>query len=236
MTETPLAIFIGHDGREPEATEVCRRSMLEHSSAPLHVQLISEPALRHTGIFRRQWIMRDGVRIDSGDHRPFSTDFAFTRFLVPTLMQHRGLALFCDSDFLWRADVREIFEQHDDDRNAVYVVKHGPLPQNGTKMDGQAQQPYFRKNWSSLVLWNCDHPANQRLTPYQVNNQTGQWLHAFSWLELSQIGELGHEWNWLAGIDEPVASPKAVHFTLGIPTMRGHEKQTFAEEWRRFRS
>lgn len=236
MPERPLTIYIGHDGREPEATEVCIASLLDHTSSPLHIQRISEPALRHTGIFRRQWIMRDGVRVDGGDHRPFSTDFAFTRFLVPTLMQHRGVALFCDSDFLWRADVAELFALADR-RKAVQVVKHGPLPTVGTKMDDQVQQPYFRKNWSSLILWNCNHAANQRLTPFQVNNQTGQWLHAFSWLDLDQIGELSHEWNFLVGVDELTgASVKAAHFTLGIPTMRGKADQPFADEWRRFRS
>jgi len=235
MIDEPLVVWIGHDGRESEATEVCIKSMRAHASKPLHIQRISEPALRHTGIYRRQWIIRDGVKVDAGDHRPFSTDFAFSRWVVPTLMQHRGRALFCDSDFLWRADVAELFALFDH-KKAVQVVKHGPLPTVGTKMDDQVQQPYFRKNWSSCCLWNCDHPANQRLTPYQMNNQTGQWLHAFSWLDLNEIGDLPHEWNWLCGVDAPIESPKAVHFTLGVPTLRGHDKQPYSGEWRRFHS
>lgn len=233
MIDPPLVVWVGHDGREPEATTACIESMQYHTATPLHVQRLSEPALRHTSIYRREWFMRDGVRVDTVDHKPFSTDFSFTRFLVPTMMQHRGVGLFCDADFLWRADIAELFELFDH-KKAVQVVKHAPLEKAGTKMDGQVQQPYFRKNWSSLVLWNCDHPANQRLTPHVVSRMSGQWLHAFSWLDLDQIGELPHEWNWLAGIDDAAMTPKAVHFTLGVPTMRGHETQPFADEWRRF--
>lgn len=231
-------VFIGHDGREAIATEVCELSMHAASTEPLHVQRLIEPALRHVGIYRREWTLQGGQRIDSRDRKPFSTDFSFTRFLVPTLMQHRGWALFCDGDFLFLGDVAELFNRHADPDKAVMVVKHQPIETAGIKMDGQAQQPYFRKNWSSLVLWNCGHPSNQRLGPYQVNSQSGQWLHGFSWLENDEIGELPGEWNWLSRIDQQPAKgdPKAVHFTLGIPDMPGYEGSPYAEHWRKVKA
>ena len=229
----PLPIFIGHDGREPEATQVCIRSLLDHATRPLHITRLREPALRHIGLYHRTWHLRDGRKHDDLDGKPFSTEFSFTRFLVPSLMQHEGWALFCDADFLFLSDVAELFR--DANANcAVMVVKHRPLPETGVKMDNQLQQPYFRKNWSSLILFNCEHPSNQRLTPAVVSQESGQWLHAFSWLEDSEIGTLSADWNYLAGVDPlPERDPLAVHFTLGIPTMQGHEHHPYAEDWQR---
>ena len=227
----PHAIWVGHDGREPEATTVCEMSLRKHSKAPLFIQRLHEPALRHIGMYRREWTVTDGVKYDQRDRRPFSTAFAFSRFLVPSLMQHAGWALFVDADFLFRADVGQLFAQADP-KYAAMVVKHEPLPQAGRKMDGQIQQPYFRKNWSSCILFNCAHTSNQRLGPFQVNGMAGQWLHAFSWLEDAEIGALDPLWNHLVGVQPYVRDVKAAHFTLGIPTMPGHERDAFAEEWR----
>lgn len=236
MQDRALPIFIGHDGREVIASDVCERSLLENSSHPLHITRLVEPALRHVGFYKRDWYMEKGVRHDLRDKKPFSTDFSFTRFLVPSLMQHRGWALFTDADFLFLGDVREVFSLADS-KCAVQVVKHGPLNETGEKMDKQVQQPYFRKNWSSLVLWNCNHPSNQRLTPGVVNDKTGQWLHSFSWLEENEIGALPAEWNWLARIDpQPHKDPKAVHFTMGIPDMPGYEGSPYAEHWRKVKA
>ena len=229
----PLAVFIGHDTRESIATGVCECSLLAHATRPVHVQRVDERALRHIGMFNRNWKLSGTQRIDAGDGRPFSTEFAFTRFLVPSIMQHRGLALFCDSDFLLRADILEVFNKADPAK-AVHVVQHRPLDESGEKMDGRVQQPYFRKNWSSFVLWNCGHPANQRLTPLVVNRMPGQWLHAFGWLEDHEIGALDPRWNYLVGVDKLTPDAKAAHFTLGIPTMPGHENDHLSDEWRSY--
>lgn len=228
-----LPIFIGHDGREPEATAVCESSLSRNSSEPLFIQRLHEPALRHCGFYSRQWRHVDGQRFDGLDGTPFSTAFSFTRFLVPSLMQHRGLAAFCDGDFLFLSDPVELFAQFDG-RSAVQVAKHRHNTDNEAplKMDGVVQSPYFRKNWSSLVLWNCDHPSNQRIIPQIVNSQPGQWLHAFSWLSDEEIGDLPLAWNWLSGISPQTENPKAVHFTRGIPTMQGRENDPYADLWR----
>lgn len=238
MMQAALNVFVGHDSREAVATAVCIRSMRANTSIPLAIHKLNEPALRHAQLYRREWSMQNGQKYDAIDRKPFSTEFSFTRFLVPTLMQHAGWALFCDGDFLWLGDVHDLLEQADPEM-AVQVVKHGQLGEFGVKMDNQAQQPYFRKNWSSLVLWNCGHPSNQRLTPYAVSKMSGQWLHAFSWLGDDEIGELPAEWNWLSGIDAPLpsgATPSAVHFTRGIPDMPGYETSPYADHWREIKS
>jgi lipopolysaccharide biosynthesis glycosyltransferase len=237
MQNDALAIFIGHDGKEAVATDVCERSIRETAGIPVHIQRIHEPALRYIGLYRREWTVTDGVRFDGRDRRPFSTSFAFARFLVPSLMQHRGWALFVDGDFLFLKDVKDLFAQADD-QYAAMVVQHGARPEAGTKMDGQLQQPYFRKNWSSCVLFNCGHASNHRLGPHQVNTMSGQWLHGFSWLEDREIGALDPRWNWLSGIDKQPASgdPFAVHFTRGAPFMAGYEGSPYAEHWRKVKA
>lgn len=229
-----LPVFIGYDSREHDAALVCEHSMRGRSSAPLLIQRLHEPSLRHVGLYGRDWTADGGQKTDAIDGKPFSTNFSFSRFLTPALMQHRGWALFVDCDFLFLGDVAELFAEADP-RYAVQVVKHRMPEITGVKMDGQAQQPYFRKNWSSCVLWNCGHASNQRLTPTVVNSRPGQWLHGFSWLDDHEIGDLPPDWNWLAGVDQIPdhgRAPRAIHFTLGSPDMPGHEDAPYSDLWR----
>ena len=46
-------------------------------------------------------------------------------------------------------------------------------------MDGKQQTIYPRKNWSSVVLWNCGHESNKKINRELVNNPdtTGKYLH-----------------------------------------------------------
>lgn len=231
--KTPLRIFIGYDSRERAAYDVCVQSLRDHASIPLSIEPLDERMLRHAGVYRRDWRYDDGQYIDMRDNRIFSTWFSFTRFLVPSLCQWRGIALFCDGDFLFRSDVSELLDKFDS-RCAVQVVKHDHVPGEAYKMEGQAQTRYLRKNWSSLMLWNCAYPANLLLTPHKVNIERGQWLHALSWAEEREIGALPVEWNYLVGTNtrEDCVSPKAVHFTLGIPPMPGRAADEYADEWR----
>lgn len=228
----PLRVFVGYDSRERVAYDVCVQSLRDHASIPLVIEPLDERRLRHAGLYRREWRYEEGQFIDMHDRRPWSTEFAFTRFLVPALCQWHGVALFCDCDFLWRADVAELAELFDP-AFAVQCVQHHHEPVETVKMEGQAQGRYLRKNWSSLMLWNCGHPANLLLTPHKVNLERGQWLHAFSWAEPHEIGALPEAWNYLVDVNEAwILEPKAAHFTLGIPTMPGRADDEFADEWR----
>jgi lipopolysaccharide biosynthesis glycosyltransferase len=227
-----LPVFIGYDSREHEAYEVCRASLLRHASQPLHIVRLDQSALRSAGIYNRDWRQEGRNRIDLGDLKPFSTDFAFTRFLVPALSMYQGWALFCDCDFLFTEDVAELFGRADPNC-AVMCVKHHHEPVEQEKMGGIVQGRYFRKNWSSLVLWNCAHPANRSLTVCSINKFAGAWLHAFSWLADEDIGALPQRWNWLAGVDAEVGeTPSGIHYTLGIPIMPGCENTPYADLWR----
>ena len=234
MTE-PLTVYVGYDAREHDGWEVCRDSILRRASCPVRVVRLDQDMLRDMGLYRRSFHIEGIQRIDDSDGKPFSTDFTFTRFLVPHLNLFQGWALFCDCDFLFTADLATLLDRADP-QYAVMCVPHDHDPAEAVKMDGVAQTRYRRKNWSSLVLWNCAHPANRYgLSVRHVNENAGAWLHAFEWLPPEMIGHLPRSWNWLSGVDRPLPSgdlPCGVHFTLGLPTMAGHEGSPYADLWR----
>ena len=86
-------------------------------------------------------------------------------------------------------------------------------------MDGKEQHIYPRKNWSSLIMFNCGHELNQKLTPQEVNTKSGRWLHTFQWLpeKEADIGSIPEEWNWLDNHSSSDLNAKNVHFTTGGP-------------------
>lgn len=222
----PLQIYVGWDPREELAFRVCEASLRKHASVPLEVHRLDLAELRASGLYTREHEVRDGVLWDVISEQPMSTQFAISRFLVPQLAQHKGWALYCDCDFLWRADVAELFALSRE-LYAVMVVKHEYIASK-SKMDAQINVPYVRKNWSSLMLFNCGHPANTRLKPHIVNTWHRRELHGFQWLLDWQIGSLPFEWNYIQ------LEPRAVHMTAGTPDMLGHEDTAYADEWRQY--
>lgn len=206
-------IFLGYDAREAEAYRVAVKS-LKAVSPWAKPHPLDADRLAAYGLLRRPTDLRGGI-YDLPSNAPAATAFHVSRFLVPHLCQS-GWALFTDCDVVFLRDVAELFKLADP-KKAVMVVKHENGHKAGTKMDGQVQQLYARKNWSSVMLINCDHPANQRLSLQDVNERPGRWLHAFGWLHDSEIGELPMEFNWLVGVHPPPVSPSIAHYTLGGP-------------------
>lgn len=230
------SIWIGFDRREAAAFAVCRDSILAHLSAPIPIRGIVLSELQESGLYRRETERRLGRLYDKlsvrGDYDgAMSTEFAIARFLVKELAGD-GLALFMDCDMLVRTDLCELFQHCEENSGkAVYCVKHDHRPASDRKMDDQVQTSYARKNWSSLVMWDCDHPANMALTLDLVNTAPGRDLHAFCWLADQDIGELGPEWNWLVGHSNGSAEPKVVHWTDGGPWFEGFRDVPFADEY-----
>jgi lipopolysaccharide biosynthesis glycosyltransferase len=225
----PLRVFVGYDSRQPEAFAVCERSILDHASVPVLVTPLKQEALRQMGLYRRAPF--PGTRIDTVDGKPFSTEFTFTRFLVPALMQYEGWALFCDDDMLFRADVKLVFEKAQDNK-AVMCVHHDHKPTETTKMEGLEQTKYARKNWSSFMLWNCSHQDNQVLSVDDVSNRPGWWLHRFRWIrDAWKIGVLPEAWNWLEGHSGTDITPDVVHFTRGGPWLEAWKNIPYSDEW-----
>ena len=122
MTD-PFPVYIGFDRREPEATKVARASLCDKSSVSLKVVELKEEELRSRGLYDRPFRTEGAQRIDVRDGRPFSTDFSFTRFLVPELQGFRNWAMFCDGDFLFRWDVKDLLALIDDSK-AIMCVQH----------------------------------------------------------------------------------------------------------------
>ena len=146
-----LTVYIGWDSREPIAADVCRYSILEHASIPVDIVMLKQNDLRKRGLYWRE--------VD----KLASTEFTFTRFLVPELNNFEGTAIFMDSDMVLTTDIAELISEVDPTK-AVSCVKHDYTPPEGVKMDGQRQLAYPRKNWSSMVVWNCGHKANRKIT------------------------------------------------------------------------
>ncbi|MGU3422390.1 glycosyltransferase [Methylobacterium sp. D54C] len=165
-----------------------------------------------------------------------STEFAISRFFVPLLASADGenndWALFCDCDFLWLGDVKELIAEADASK-ALCCVQHQYAPKEELKMDGQAQLLYLRKNWSSLMLFNLKNEKNFNLNIDMLNALPGRDLHRFCWLADEDLHPLSKDWNWLEG-SYPVVSPppRAVHFTRGGPWMRGWEGVDYGNLWR----
>ena len=220
-----LTVYIGWDSREPIAADVCRHSILEHSSIPVNIVMLKQEELRNTGLY---W--RDVDKLAS-------TEFTFTRFLVPELNDFEGTAIFMDSDMVLTTDIAELIEDVDP-KKAVSCVQHDYTPPEGVKMDGQQQLAYPRKNWSSMVVWNCAHPDNKKVTKQLVNDPeiTGAYLHRFSWLADKDIGLLGPQWNWLVGwyVEGRDGSPSLLHYTEGGPWFPNHTNCQYADIWNKY--
>lgn len=217
----PLRIYVGWDSREPIAYDVCENSLQRHSQSELEIIPLKLDDLRKKGLYSR-------------DEDPLaSTEFTYTRFLTPYLAGYRGWALFCDCDFLWTTDVAKLFAQADDNK-ALICVQHDYKPTERTKMDGKPQSVYPRKNWSSMMLINCGHPANAVLTPDVVNRESGAYLHRFQWLPDDLLGAVDHTWNWLEGwYDKPAdgSYPAAIHYTRGGPWFENWQDVDYGDLW-----
>lgn len=219
MREDVIKVFIGFDPVESVGWHTMAHSILARCSRPVALVPINLQNLR--GVFSRP---RDPKQ---------SNEFSFTRFLVPYLCDYSGYGIYFDCDMMLRTDLAEIFdvltEQPD---KAAYVVKHDYKPRNDIKYLDTVQYSYPRKNWSSVILWNCSHTANRHVTPDFVNTATPMELHRFTWLDDNQIGDLDVRWNWLVGeYDDPPADVKNVHWTIGGPYFNEYRCADFADEW-----
>lgn len=230
-----LHIFIGYDAREDLAYRVAENSIRRHCSVPCVISPLKLKSL--TPLYTRKHRVEGAQRIDEIDGKPFSTDFSFTRFLVPHIARRNGVTsriVFVDCDFLFLSDIAKMVDLCDP-AVAVSVVKHNFTPKDTLKMDGVQQTQYNRKLWSSLMVMDPTHPDCLSLTPDIVNTATGIHLHSFQWA--SVIGEIDETWNWLPRHSPTTRysweSPKAIHYTDGGPWFPAYRDIPYASEWQR---
>lgn len=232
-----MRVYIGWDSREQKAFDVAAATA---RSFGCEVIPLYEDRLRYSGMLTRPTDRR-GQMWDLNSSAPQSTEFAIGRFAV-AILGHSGWCLFADADVVFMEDPHEL-EVLQDPAKAVLVVKHrefemrdvmkapNPYDFGERKMDGQVQTVYPRKLWSSVMYFNCDHPANRRLNLLTLNQWPGRDLHAFKWLDDSEIGDLPGEANWLVGIQPKPARPIIAHYTLGTPDMLGHGNCVHSDIW-----
>ncbi len=211
-------LFVGHDPREAVAYHVFCESVIRKASRPIHIVPLALSLLRDY----------------EETHTDGSNAFIYSRFLVPHLMGFRDWAMFCDGDMLCRDDIIKLWNLRDD-QFAAMVVKHDYKTKAKRKYVGTSMETvnpdYPRKNWSSVILWNCGHPANRILTPAHVMKATGPQLHRFQHLADDEIGELPAEWNHLVTEQPENPDAKLVHYTLGVPEIPAYRDCDYAAEW-----
>jgi lipopolysaccharide biosynthesis glycosyltransferase len=228
-----VKIYIGYDEREHEAAVVAEKSLHRVSKGQLKPEFIRAGRLAAQGLLTRISDHRGGQDYDLISNAKKSTRFAVSRFLTPMLCQ-QGFALFVDCDVVFREDPREMLTEIKSE-HAVSVVKHDYRSSHTWKMVDQVNTPYARKNWSSVMLFNCDHKANRRLSLRDVNERPGLDLHQFYWLGDDEIGALDPRWNWLVNEqDDPSFQPDGggiAHFTLGGPWIKDWKPAKHDEIW-----
>ncbi len=212
-----LDIYIGFDSKvEPVAFHTCVQSIIEKSSIPVSITPLALNTLSEY----------------TETHKDGSNAFIYSRFLVPYLNNFKGMALFLDGDMLVRSDVAELLWEFDQDE-AVKVVKHYYQTKHPIKYLGAKNEDYPKKNWSSVMLWNCGHHLNKQLTPKFVMEKDGKYLHRFQWLKYpeEQVGKLDETWNHLVTEYDYDPDAKLAHFTLGTPCFNGYQDCDYSEEW-----
>lgn len=213
-----IPIFIGYDPREAIAFHTCANSIIRHASQPVQIiplalNLLNEYDESHT---------------DGSNH------FIYSRFLVPHLMKYNGWAIFMDGDMIVRDDIAKLWNMQDPTKD-VMVVKHDYKTRMETKYLGSRNENYPRKNWSSVILWNCSSFPNKKLTPKYVQESSGAHLHRFQWIKDERIGELPIEWNWLPDEFGENKDAKLLHYTLGTPSFHEFADTPQGSEWHRER-
>jgi len=213
-----INLYIGYDPREAIAYHVCSNSAIRHSTEPLAITPLALSTLN--GYIEQ--------------HTDGSNQFIYSRFLVPHLQNYQGWAIFVDGDMILRDDIAKLWALRDESK-AVQVVQHNYKTKRSEKYLGAKNDDYPRKNWSSVVLWNCSHPKNRAITPDYIMSATGAQLHRFTWLDDADIGNLPIEWNWLPDEFGPNPEAKLIHHTLGTPCFHEFATANMADEWHRER-
>jgi len=207
-------IVIGFDQRESVAYHTFTQSIIEKSSIPVSFTPLAINTLKGY----------------EETHTDKSNDFVYSRFLTPYLNNFSGWAIFADGDMICQKDIKELWDLKDESK-ALLVVKHEYQTKARQKYLGNINENYPRKNWSSIILWNCKHPKHKILTPEFIANQTGKFLHRFSWLDDDDIGDLPKEWNWLA-IEYPEnKEANLIHYTLGTPCFKDYRDTEMSDIW-----
>lgn len=214
MKLNKITVVVGFDQKEAIAYHTFCQSILEKSTIPVHFIPLAINSL----YFYNE------------NHNDGSNNFIYSRFLTPYLCDFKGFAVYADGDMICNADISELADLFDTSK-AVQLVKHDYKTKRSIKYFGNENKNYPRKNWSSMVIFNCQHPANRVLTPQFIQEHDGAFLHRFQWLQDDEIGELDSTWNYLAIEYKPRKDVKLIHYTLGTPCLVDFKEAEMSEIW-----
>jgi len=214
MKSKKITMVVGFDQREAVAYHTFCQSVLEKTTVPVQFIPLASNAL----FFYNE------------NHKDGSNSFIYSRFLTPYICDFNGFAVYADGDMILNTDISELMPLFDNTK-AVQVVKHDYQTKRAVKYFGNENKNYPRKNWSSMVIFNCQHPSNRVLTPQFIQDHDGAFLHRFQWLQDSEIGELDIKWNYLAIEYEPSIDAKLIHYTLGTPCLKDFKHTEMSEIW-----
>jgi lipopolysaccharide biosynthesis glycosyltransferase len=209
-----LRVYVGYDPREASAYHTFCNSIIKRTTKPVSFCPLALNTLHEY----------------EEHHKDGSNAFIYSRFLVPHLQNYTGWAIFADGDMICNTDISELFALCDNSK-AVMVVHHDYKTKFPRKYLGNKNQDYPRKNWSSVILWNCGHPKNKTLTPEYIQNANGAHLHRFAWLDDSEIGYLQPAWNWLVEEYSHNDSAKILHYTVGTPCFEEYADCDHSDKW-----
>ena len=211
-----IRIFIGYDHKESIAAYTLMHSIWKRSSMPVSITPL--------------WLNQLQPIHSRPRERFQSNDFTFSRWLVPYLCGYQGWAIFMDCDMLMLSDVQELWSLQDY-QYAVQVVKNDYKPIETVKYLGNEQDSYHKKNWSSVMLMNCE--KCKALTPEYIEWADRLTLHQFQWLTKEElVGDLPLKWNHLVGYGKEMPDASLVHFTKGGPYFKEFSDVEFTDEWR----
>ena len=209
-----IRLVVGFDQREAIAYHVFVQSVIQKSSNPISFYPLSNNSLSFYNEI----------------HTDRSNAFTYSRFLTPYLMNYQGWAIYLDGDMVCQEDISLLWSLRDSSK-AIQVVKHDYKTKSNKKYLNNINIDYPKKNWSSVIIWNCAHPKNKLLTPELISSSEGKFLHRFMWLDEEDIGELPVEWNWLAIEYPPNPNAKLIHYTLGTPCFSEYSQTEMSDAW-----
>lgn len=201
-----INIFVGYDSRMSDVhiatlNSIIRTSKDIDNTPGINIRLLDYKEIEE---YQREW----------GNQ---SVEFSYSRFLVPYLSGYKGWSIFVDNDYIFEYDILNLLLYINDEK-AVSVVKHDYEEKYDQKFGGSSKDVWYpKKLWSSLMVFNNEHPDCKKLTPEVINNESGQYLHQFEWTAEETIGEIPKRWVWTEGYDsvETFKDSWAKHWTRG---------------------
>ena len=218
----PLTIYIGFDSNMNDLEDICKFSILKSIKESLgrgkwNNYLEFTPEIKFLDIAKLSEYNRE--------YANQSTEFTYSRFLIPYLENYEGFSLFVDNDFIFTKTPLSMFNYLNPD-DAVACIKYPHYEHDATKFDGEVNIDYPCKLWSSMMFFNNGQEDCKKLTPEVVNTWTGKQLHQFEWTD--KISEIPQKYIFVEGYDNPEEKwdYTGIHYTRGGPWIKDMDSTT----------